>query len=302
MLGLGLHWPNRAKYKTSDDKREFSLGHAKTLSSEIRTYLFLCSNVNTINRIGASPMCLLPKPLSHFAAWVCAVLIAVLLVTSPPELRADLFEVTQWDMATGVSASFPHGAAVFSQTVMNPFVEVHTAIDGASSASTAYNFSWNATFGDFLLQVSHRAADVDPSILRSVSDGFIYITTNADTLFSIDGNYSYSLPVDPMVTIFNVSVSDAQPPHDSPIGFGNYYGTEDGAPASGSFPIGGQAILPAGHTWLINYLMEVEAFYGYSGQITRGDGYLHFTLQEAVPEPAAFLPLALAALALRRRR
>jgi len=225
------------------------------------------------------------------AAWTAAV------------AGSPIFNVQQWQLGTGVTGTPPNVGVELNQTVTNPLILTQhwDGTDGFSSSETSYRFGWDSSFGDFLVQVTHRAADVDPNTLRSGSSGLIYFTSNTDVLFTIDGNYSYSLPINPMLTIFNLSVSDAQPPHDSPIGFGNYYGTEDGAPASGSFPISGQAVLPAGHTWLIDYLMEVETLGGLSGQIASGDGYLHFTLQ-SVPAPAAFLPLALAALLLRKRR
>lgn len=261
--------------------------------------LFLGSDAHTIGWFKGSPM---SKALYITVSRHNVCVTAAALLFSASGLHASVFDVTQWDLGTGVLASFPHGAGVSSQTVMNPFIANHVAIDGNSSATTTYSFAWNASVGDFLVQVAHRAADVDPSILRSASDGRIYVTANTDLLFTIDGNYSYSLPVDPMLTIFNMGISDIQPPHDSPIGFGNSYDTVNGAPASGSFPISGQAILPAGHTWSISYIMEVFALGGLSGQIAQGDGYLHFTLQEAIPEPATLLPLALAAVLVRVRR
>jgi len=247
-------------------------------------------------------MLLASKTPSPSLRWPCISAAAAALSCSATLLGGTIFDVTQWDLGTGVQATFPHGAGVFSQTVTNPFISNHLAIDGNSSASTTYNVTWDDRFGDFLVEVTHRAADVDPASLRSISDGLIYVTANTDLLISINGIYSYSLPVDPMEAEFDMTVFDPSPPYDSPIGFANLYNTSvDGAPASGSFPIGGQAILPAGHTWLIRYTMELFTYYGYSGQIASGDGYLHFTLQ-AVPEPAALGLLALGGAMIRRRR
>lgn len=208
--------------------------------------------------------------------------------------------IESWTLVTGVLDSVEPNFAG-TETVQNPFIATYNNVSGASQAYADFDFSWNDTAGDFLLQVSHRAADVDPSILRALSQGYIYITTNADTLFAYDANYSYSLPVVPMRVIFEMGVADVLPPYDSPIGYANYYDTWDGAPASGSFPESGQVTLPAGHTWTLVYNMFVEADYGNSGQIASADGYLHFTLTE-VPEPATLFPLALAAMLLRQRR
>jgi hypothetical protein len=216
--------------------------------------------------------------------------------------NADEFDVTQWELVTAVSATFPGGDAEYSQTVTNPFQVTHTAQFLSSTATTTYSFAWNDTFGDFLVEVTHRAADVDPLRLTSGSSGFIYLTAMTDLLFIADAEYSYSLPVDPMYTAFAFTVYDAQPPNLAVFNGGGHYDTSVyGAPASGTFPANGQAILSAGHTWVIAYQMEVNAYYGYSGQIAQGDGYLHFTLSE-VPEPAALFPLALGALLLCQRR
>ena len=102
-----------------------------------------------------------------------------------------------------------------------------------------------------------------------------------------------------MYAAFLLTIADVQPPHSSPFGRADSYHTANGAPASGTFTGNGQAILPAGHTWSIQYRMEVQADYGYTGEIAAGDGYIHFTLS---PEPAAFLPIALGALLTRRPR
>jgi hypothetical protein len=211
------------------------------------------------------------------------------------------FTVEQWNLGTGVAGSWPNIDGVSNTTVSNPLHELQSAQVGSSTANTTYAISWNDTFGDFLVQTTHRAADVDPLHMRSISAGSIYVTAMSDLLFTADAAYSYILPVDPMYTAFAFTVYDAQPPNLAVFNGGGFYDTIHGSPASGNFPVSGQAILAAGHTWVIAYQMEVNAYYGYSGQIALGDGYLHFTLQ-AVPEPATLVPLAVGALIARRRR
>jgi len=207
--------------------------------------------------------------------------------------------VTQWSLETGVIGSSGQDG-IGSYSVQNPFADVQTASWGPSTARTAFDLSWGSDSGDFLIEASHRAFDIDSGVLRSLSYGGIYITGSTDLLITIDGNYSYSLPVYPMYTVFTAGVSDIQPPHDSPWGEGYSYDTVNGAPASGTFSMSGQAVLPAGHTWSISYSMYVETYYGATGQIAAGDGYVHFTLSE-VPEPAAFLLVALGAPLIWRR-
>jgi hypothetical protein len=212
--------------------------------------------------------------------------------------EASIFQIDQWTLSTGVIGTWPNIDSDGTQIVSNPLQVTHSAQVGSSTATTTFNFAWNDTFGDFLLQTAHRAADVDPSHMTAISDGFIYVTAHSDLLFAVDSSYSYYLPVNPMVAVMRVTAANNDPPYDQPFGQARHADTFLNAPVAGTFTINGQATLLAGRTYVIDYDLEVNA-YGTSGQIAQGDGYLHFTLAE-VPSPAALAPLAFAALFLRR--
>lgn len=208
--------------------------------------------------------------------------------------------IEQWNMVTGVRNSSGHQGA-FAETVQNPFFTTHDIVRGASSARTNFDFTWNDSAGDFLIQASQRAADVDPLGLTSNSSGWINVSADQDLLITAQGAYDYTLPAWGMGVAFFLGVYEDIPPYDAPLNFGDAFSTYSNPwPASGVITGSGQAILQAGHTWTIQYWIQVDSS-GTTGTAATGDGYLHFTLQE-VPEPATLFPLALAAMLLRRSR
>jgi hypothetical protein len=208
--------------------------------------------------------------------------------------------IERWDIGTGVVDSGGVYAAG-TDIVQNPFNETYDIVHGNSMANTDFIFSWNDTTGNFLIQASHRAADVDPHTLFSTTFGLINVSADQDLLMTAQGAYAYSLPAWSMGVIFFLGVYEDVPPYDVPLQFGDAYSTDGNPPpASGIISGGGQAILPAGHTWTIQYRFEVETN-GTTGTAATGDGYIHFTLAE-VPEIATILPLALGAMLLRHRR
>lgn len=206
--------------------------------------------------------------------------------------------IEQWNMVTGVRNSSGQQFA-FAETVQNPFFTTHDIVRGASSARTNFDFTWNDSAGDFLVEVSQRAADVDPYSLRTVFDGRLRVSADQDLLIMAEGFFAYSLPAWGMTAVFSFNVWEDDPPYDAPLVFGDAYST-DGNPPPASGIISGtpQAILPAGHTWTIQYLIYLHT-HGSTDTAATGYGYLHFTVQE-VPEPTTLIPLGLATLMIRR--
>lgn len=205
--------------------------------------------------------------------------------------------IESWDLATGVLASSAQDGLT-SNVVENPFVSVHDTALGSSHAHTDFDLSWSATQATFDFQFSHAAAGVDPTLVRSISAGRIDFTTDSDLLVTLDFSFSYSLPRSIMRFESGFGLGDAEQDY---FNFGCYRDTLlQPLPVTGSCSGTAQAILPAGGTYAFLYGVVASAS-DVIGGIATDDGSAHFTLT-AIPEPASFFPLALAAMLLRRRR
>lgn len=236
-----------------------------------------------------------------------ACLAVVLLFASKNTALASLFTVDQWSVGVGVLGEFPYSDGDSSDIVSNPFVESFQAIDRASFATASFNFSWNDSSGSFLIDGSHRCVAQNPppypgavgSELCGASAG-IYFTTTADLLMSVDAAFDYNLAGPNLFSRIDFSVypESSVDPVDPVFVSGAHDDTYTHYPASGTLRITGQAIVPAGQTYIFNFQQLMIAKHN-TGAIATGDGYLHFTLQE-VPEPAMLFPLALGAMFLRR--
>lgn len=218
------------------------------------------------------------------------------------------FDITQWSLSTGANGG-SSGSSVFFQSVMNPFVaDSGQLMDRASSSSTSFDFWWNDKYGSFLIQGSQTCVAQNPppfpgSIANEScgSGGGIYFTANADLLLTVDAAYDYNLAGPDLFTrMFFQVYPDSNEPVDPVFAGILHDDTFTHYPAVGTLTISGQAIVPAGRTYLLSYEQSIDA-HGNTGATGDGSGYIHFTLQ-AAPAPAAFFPLALGALALRKRR
>lgn len=218
----------------------------------------------------------------------------------------SLFSVDQWSMDASFLAN-SNGSAVFFETVANPFVDSGEVTDRQSRSSTAFQFSWTDNYGDFLIDGSQRAVGQNPppypgasGFETCASEGGIYFTAYADLLFTLDAAYSYRFAGPAVLAELNFGLADDGPPKLSYINEAREADSYTFSPPSGTLSIQDQVLLPGGRTYRLSYQQFLRA-QGLTGATADGSGYIHFTLSE-IPEPAAFFPLALAALALRRRR
>lgn len=209
--------------------------------------------------------------------------------------------IDSWNLVTGVAYT-NGGDAHISTVVQNPFAGVYAASGpGPTTAQSTYNISWTTDNADFLIQGSHQAVGADPALLQVGSEGGIYFTTTTDVLLTVDAAYDYNLAGPNLFTrmIFQV-YPESNDPVDPIFTAGPHDDTYTGYPASGTLRINGQAIVPAGQTYLLSYSQYMAA-HGNTGAVGTGNGYVHFTFAP-VPEPAAIVPLALTAILARRPR
>ncbi|MBI5764651.1 MAG: hypothetical protein HZA51_14140 [Planctomycetes bacterium] len=232
-----------------------------------------------------------------------ACLAVVLLFASKNTALASLFTVDQWSVGVGTRGEFPYFDGDSSNIVSNPFVESFQAMDRASSATASFDFSWNDSSGDFLIDGSLRcvAQNLPPypgaigSELCAASAG-IYFTTTADLLMSVDAAFDYNLAGPNLFAFidFNVYPVTTNKPVDPIFASSMHDDTYTHYPAAGTLRITGQAIVPAGQTYLFS-LSQILIADRNTGAIAMGDGYYHFTLQ-TIPEPATSALLILATL------
>jgi len=211
--------------------------------------------------------------------------------------------VSSWNLTTGVqdlSASGGGQDAAFFETVQNPFVNSHSATLGGGTATTSYDISW---FGD---NASFRigAAHVDPDLggVRYVceSSGSIRFSLTNTVRARITGTFQYNLPAPGTDLFYGLTIFDLQTLH-VVLSDSRQADTFTSPSQSGTFSLDQSAILPAGHSFFVQYVVRTDAS-GNSGLLATGDGYLHLTL-EPVPEPATLMLSSVAiALCIRRSR
>ena len=207
--------------------------------------------------------------------------------------------VSDWGLTTGVQDDNFHNYYQFSNVVSNPFGATQRVDFGQSWAQTTFDFSWKDTAGNFSIDASLGADADGAQYFLSASDGTFILTPTSDLLLTMSSFYSYHLPVFLMSAGFDFCVSDPLPPHDPALceTFSENTGLE--APIDHTHTTSGQVLLIAGQTYEIGYRMHLNSF-GTSGPRATADGHIEFTLHE-VPEPVAFLPIALGAALIWRR-
>lgn len=222
----------------------------------------------------------------------------------------SVVQIEQWSLATGANGVNSGGASYFN-TVTNPFVDSSQIVDRSSIAYSAFNFSWDDTSGNFYVKGSHNCVAQNPrpypgatGLEQCVSEGGIYFTPSTDLLLTVDAAYDYNLAGPNLFTrtLFQVIpvYDDPQEPVEYVFVAGPHADTFTGYPATGTLHVNGQAIVPAGRTYLLSYSQYMSA-YGNTGAVGTGNGYIHFTFAP-VPEPAALVPLAIAVIASRQTR
>jgi hypothetical protein len=207
------------------------------------------------------------------------------------------FSFDDWALGCDVfdNSSSGHDSASF-HSVPNPFVDWHLASFSNSSAYASYNFAWDDQFGTFSIESSQQAQGGSSAGFLTRSSSRILLTPSVDLLFSVEGAFDYDLPADFMMAVFSFDIWDPVEGVDL-FSDGQMGETFPGQPSSGTLLLEGSgAVIPAGHTYELSYMMMLYTFGGTQGYMATGEGGLTFTLT-ALPEPATLVLLAPALLA-----
>ena len=169
-----------------------------------------------------------------------------------------------------------------------------------SSSLSEYEHSWVDTenFGDFNSAIT--LAMYSPQV-RTVSSSQVFVVADEDLRVTIDGSMTYAhTPGDDTGIDFGISVRDTSTNEflfqESQCG-GNLYLL----PAAGTLPIAGEAILSAGTIYRLSFTVDARN----TGDlpptgIFDANGFVHFSVEPLIPEPAtACLLMAAAPMVLR---
>ncbi len=216
----------------------------------------------------------------------------------PSAARAD-FMASLWSLLTYVdnSATGEYDETM-SRVVSNPYQTTHYAAIGNTTAQTEYDISWLLDFASFGFQASQQAEDAaGGNLIRAISSGRVYFTSDSDIAFSVEASYDYDLPAYGMTVSLSILVADVET-HTNYFAQGEWEDTFLGGPKAGTFTIAGEGFIPAGQECVFLYRMKVDAD-GSTGLFAAGDGHIEFTI---TPEPTTASLLALGAFMLMRRR
>jgi len=233
--------------------------------------------------------------------------IAVILACLYSPVAANSF-VDAWslDVVINDGNQSPMVTGALFNNLVNPLVDTHSTsqITGAI-ATAAYNFNWSNISGNFHTDCSLVGTgypNANANIQTVVCEGKIRITSSVDALLSLDAHMDFALgPGDreanagwivrplPNSTVLYAQTHSAQP------AFGD--------PASGAWDDHAVMTLNAGQQYLLEYGFGVASYpgSGTQSQLSHASAFVNFHL-DAVPEPVALAPMAIAALLLRKRR
>lgn len=217
-------------------------------------------------------------------------------------VHASAFTITDMNMSTQVlSGSDQDDEGVIFPT--NPLDTTHHSVIGDNQATTIYDVLWGDDGGDFGFQFDHRIKD-GPENSEVRSDGIIRFNTHTDVMFDYDFDYAFAnlhYPMHISAWIIVLRVTD-QPPSETLVGYLQTGGSgpTNGAGAAGTLTSDGHLLLEADNRFLILYRIILQAG-GNTPRIGVGSGSLHYSLTP-VPEPTTALLMALAGVAVLRRR
>jgi len=229
--------------------------------------------------------------------------VVALVVVSP---RADAAELTiqDWLIAAQVHTS-PFGSTDTADSGQpeSPFQQTLVATVPPSSASATHDIEYAQSFGRFLIESSQSALGGPfGTSARTQASGTIWFTADAPIAFAMEAAFTYNLPPVSMLAHLSFRVQDVGLPGNPVIlGALDIEHTFVGEPASGTLAFDESAVLPAGHSYMVTYLMRISTEGGPFNAFGTANGHVNFTL-DLLPEPATAILLLCALPLLRHRR
>lgn len=225
----------------------------------------------------------------------------ILLLCSSQLLGASVTMQT-WSLVSLVDDGFlGQRDSAGSGTVQNPFQATHIATIGDSSATTVYDFLWQAQSAIFLIDAIHAVSDIPTTSSLSISrsTGTAIMHAENDLLVTVNAQYSYHSLGSEYYARLGLIIADT----DTKTQFINE-SHQDGpaflGPSTGTFFIQDSIIIPASTNFGISYSMSMTTFGGGSSTIGHASGHVNITMQ-VIPEPTTALFLAFTGVVVFRR-
>jgi len=232
--------------------------------------------------------------------------VAIFLALIAPATAAPIGIVESWDLFSAVQNLTLDSSQVFDRAtvVQSPFSANQHAQIGSSFANTYLNVTIDDQNLVLVIQPEHfceKTATVRP---RCLTTGILFLTPTVDVMLTASGSYTYHLGGDPVGFSGGISGSDYTNGTFQFLLFSDSQSVnsfQHPSNATLNFSTGG--LLLAGRRYRIEYQF-ISSAYGMSppiGSVVSGQGGIVITAHP-VPEPAAIGSLALAGIALVRKR
>ncbi len=231
-----------------------------------------------------------------FAPWVLAVLLSFVCGTKSDGSLIVSQTLVQNRVIVSTDANTWVDSINLFVPAPVPISETRINAIGGTSAQLTYAFNWSGDTATFRVDGSHTTLYPQPSNLQSGSTGHVSFTPMVDSLITLRVQYTYDLPGAFMEAVGAGGLSDDVAgvtyidlfSHDFSFG-----------PTSGSYDQSASAVVPAGCNCDFGFTMRLST--GATAMPAIDNGFVELSIAP-LPEPATFLPLALAAMLLRRRR
>jgi len=236
--------------------------------------------------------------------WTVLLLAIAVVAARPPEATAAELTIDQWALGTLVHTS-PLGSHIIdaSYAPVTPFQTTHLSTVPPSTALATCDIAYGQTFGRFLIESSHNALGGPyGTSATTTTAGSVYFTADAPVAFVMSAAFTYDLPPVNMSTVLEFRLKNvAAPPASNVFYVGDYRFSHVGEAATGTLAVSESVILPAGHSYRLDYLTRISTSGGPFDAIATGNGYVNFSL-DLLPEPATATLLLCALPLLRHRR
>ena len=212
--------------------------------------------------------------------------------------------IITWDVGVGCQVfDGVNEDTIEVNEIESPFAASHDAQWGSLRAEAEYDFAWNSTTGQFLVNTSQTAPNTSEYSFATCSGG-IGLTSKLDLDISLNALYDYILPGSITEAVLEMTVGRIELPGP---GFVVVWSETEGVlagsgPLSGTLSIVDSIILPGGHLYYVSYAMTLYVDGGGNADLEPvfGDGVVNIQIAK-VPEASAWLMICLVSVVLANR-